>query len=60
MKVVMNESVKEIALETQLSKKSGNEYTTINVEFANGYVFKAFLTAEQKFIIRSLKGKEVE
>jgi hypothetical protein len=59
MKKIMNESVKEIIVETKISPKTQNEYTVIEITFKNGYTFQAFLKEEQRFIISSLDGKEV-
>lgn len=59
MKKVINESVDGIAIEEKQSAKTGKNYYVLEVNFSNGYTFTGFLTEEQRFIISSLKGKEI-
>jgi len=36
------------------SKKTGNNYTYLELKFKNGYIFRPLLTNEQKYILSSL------
>jgi len=60
IKQFTGDAVNGIYTEEQLSTKSGKPYTQLKINFANGYVFKTFLTDEQKFIIEQNKHTEVK
>lgn len=47
-----------ITIEQRTSKKSGNSYNVLIIEFENGYKFETFLNNEQYFIIANILGKE--
>lgn len=53
-------SVTAVYTEEQMSAKSGKPYTQLKINFANGYVFKSFLTEEQKMLIEQNKHTEVK
>lgn len=40
--------------EKRTSKKTGNPYVVLCVEFENGYVVENFLTREQEFILANV------
>lgn len=46
--------VKSLVIGTGVSKKSNTEYTYIDITFTNGYVYRGFLSQEQKFILNSV------
>lgn len=53
----MTESEKAVVqayMEERISKKSGNKYVVLVLEFENGYQTDVFLSNEQKFILQSV------
>lgn len=46
--------VKNAYRENRTSKKTGNAYVVLCVEFENGYVVESFLTREQEFILKDV------
>ena len=51
----MTESEKAVVqayMEERISKKSGNKYVVLVLEFENGYQTDVFLSNEQKFILQ--------
>lgn len=46
--------VKNVYKEKRESKKTGNAYTVLCVEFENGYVLETFLTREQEYILNEV------
>lgn len=56
----MNGIIKNVFMKKGISKKSGSEYWSINVEFINGYVWHYYLTNEAMYIMKMMldaKGK---
>ena len=41
-------------LKTEVSKKTNNPYTCVDILFSNDYRLRVFLTAEQKIILSGL------
>lgn len=50
----VKKAVVEAYMEERISKKSGNEYIVLVLEFENGYTTDVFLSNEQKFILQSI------
>ena len=50
--ISLNNIVKNVYLKKGISKKTGSEYYTINVEFKNGYVWHYYLTNEARYIMQ--------
>ena len=47
-------AVVQAYMEERISKKSGNKYVVLVLEFENGYQTDVFLSNEQKFILQSV------
>jgi len=47
-------NLKSVFLRTEVSKKTNNPYTYLDVTYLNDYQQRIFLTSEQKFIISSM------
>lgn len=50
----VKKAVVEAYMEERISKKSGNKYVVLVLEFENGYSTDVFLSNEQKFILQSV------
>lgn len=50
----VKKAVVEAYMEERISKKSGNKYIVLVLEFENGYKTDVFLSNEQKFILQSI------
>ncbi len=53
----MKDMTVKMGLVTNISKKTGGEYTVLEIHFPNGYVHKVFMNDEQKFIINQALAK---
>lgn len=47
-----------ITIDKRTSKKTGNAYNVLVIDFDNGYKYESFLNNEQFFIIDSILRKE--
>lgn len=50
----VNNIIASVDVIDKVSKKSGNEYTVLEVKFKNGYVITQFLNSDQKYIINMM------
>lgn len=50
----MFSKVKDVRVETRVSKKTNNEYTVLIVEFVGGYKVENFLNQDQQFILHTI------
>lgn len=46
--------VKNLYKEKRQSKKTGNSYVVLCIEFENGYILETFLTREQEYILNDV------
>lgn len=57
----MNNSIKDFIktaiVKTEISKKTNNPYTYLQIVFVSGYEFRTYLTTEQIYIFSTLSKK---
>ena len=56
----VNNIIASVDVIDKVSKKSGNEYTVLEVKFKNGYVITQFLNTDQKYIINMMIDNKIK